>query len=179
MRTDRPRRHKQPTGCSLPASFGAADEKATQARFAKAGHNRIRCFYDPPACGLHSGHRQLVVDIGSFEGVDLKAFLRHDGLANVEVHTYEPVPATASALARSLAPFPQVHVHPFGLGGSNYSACVEDARGGMGTRLLRRDAPAACAPRRTAHVRDAVSTIDSLIWSGETSGHTVDVMQTK
>lgn len=70
----------------------------------------------------------MVVDVGSYIGVDLVTFLRHAPV-NVAVHTFEPVPEYRTKLASRVKRLvkddsaSRLHVHAYGLGKSNHTAC--------------------------------------------------------
>ena len=89
----------------------------------QAGGDKMRRLRSPAS--FKGG--ELVVDIGSYIGVDLVTFLRH-APASIAVHTFEPVANYRQRLEqrviRMVRYLPErLHVHPFGLGGSNRTAC--------------------------------------------------------
>ena len=89
----------------------------------KAGGDKMRRLHQPQT--FRGG--EVIIDIGSYIGVDLVAFLRHAPDA-VAVHTFEPVERYRTKLAQRVRRFVKVHperllVHPFGLGSSNRTAC--------------------------------------------------------
>jgi FkbM family methyltransferase len=75
---------------------------------------------------------EVVIDIGSYIGADLVSFLRH-APPNVSVHTFEPVAAYRTKLARRVRALvhsgrDRLQVHPYGLGGSEHTACFASSR---------------------------------------------------
>ena len=89
----------------------------------KAGADRMRRLRSPSS--FHGG--ETVIDIGSYVGVDLVAFLRH-APATIAVHTFEPVAAYRQLLQRRVQRFvasgrDRLTIHDFGLGETNHTAC--------------------------------------------------------
>ena len=88
-----------------------------------AGADRMRRLRDP----THLRGGEVLVDVGSYVGVDLVNFLRR-APATVTVHTFEPVAMYREKLQQRVRRFvasghERLHIHAFGLGKSNHTAC--------------------------------------------------------
>jgi FkbM family methyltransferase len=89
----------------------------------RAGADRMRRLRDP----THFRGGEVLVDVGSYVGVDLVNFLRR-APATVTVHTFEPVAMYREKLQQRVRRFvasghERLHIHAFGLGKSNHTAC--------------------------------------------------------
>lgn len=147
--------------CTLKTPFTDTDLAHARADFKKAGHNAIRHMFSP-STWLKVGVAALVVDVGSYHGVDLKAFMQRAGALadNVTIHTYEPVRATRNVLKATVALFPNIVVHPVGLGLINQRMCID----GVGDAALLRPLhmQTLCPVERRASVHNAWHELRSL-----------------
>lgn len=167
-----------PPHCTLAAPFTPAKQAAARADFAKNGHNEQRLLFSPDKW-LTADSNALVVDVGSYTGVDLDGFARRVATlgANVTVHTYEPVPSTRRLLLERLAALarvpraPAIHVHPFGLSDRDASMCVAGQGDAASLRATGANPRRGwCPPPERTRVADAWTALRRL-------GRTVDLMQ--
>ena len=154
------------SGSTCQVNFTNVRHKHGLKAFYSAGGNAQRLFYRPHEW-LLPGSTATIVDIGSFEGVDLARFMNLGIPPAVQIHTFEPVPATRELLLGNVQRYSQIHVHAFGLGNHNHSACVVGAGSAQKmvevTKTPRQGARTACtvdAPR--VQIVDAVHALEQL-----------------
>jgi FkbM family methyltransferase len=117
---------------------------------------------------------EVIIDIGSYIGADLVSFLRK-APQNVTVHTFEPVAAYRTKLARRVHTLVhsgrgRLHVHPIGLGRSNHTACFASKRAAATDEVSADQADSSNAAGSTCGaIRDAAATLQSFA--------RVDIMQ--
>lgn len=155
--------------CSVPRPFTGADQDRAREAFRKAGHNGMRRLFSPSAW-LVASAATLVVDVGSFEGVDLMAFMQRAGplAKNVTVHTFEPVKATRLRLQHNVGNYSQIHIHPYALGDSTRAMCTDGTGDAATMRPIHMRGT--CMPQRRVHMVDTWHVINSF-------GHSVDLLQ--
>lgn len=88
-------------------------------RFREAGFNEVKRFSYPRRFDANA----VVVDIGSFVGLDLVQFMQNGAPPTIQVYTYEPVPSIRAELAKNVAAYPGIKIHPYGVGYSNEKMC--------------------------------------------------------
>ena len=94
--------------------------KEEQHEFVNAGRNLIRKLYTPDKW-LRNG--AVVIEFGSFTGVDLSVFGNAAPHKDYEVHTYEPSKEAFLQLKTILKKFPNMYVHNYGVGIEDRIAC--------------------------------------------------------
>ena len=143
--------------CTIPRPFTDAHHAHERVAFRRAGHNQIRRMFSPTTW-LVASAATLIVDVGSYTGVDLIAFMKHAGHAadNITVHTFEPVLETRIVLQSNVHNYSQIHVHPYGLADISRAMCIT----GSGDAATLQPIPATrtmhrCSPERRARVVQA------------------------
>lgn len=136
----------RPTGCTLPC-HNRSVRQAEGGRFRLAGHNSAKLLYSPGFFRAGGEGRQVVLDVGSWEGHDLLSALAVPGMPKdqLRIHAFEPVPAIRTKLTAHMADMPQVFIHPHGIGSSNRTACFA-LDSGVRARELRPTATALQRP---------------------------------
>ena len=120
-----------------------------------AGGDAMRRLHDP----MHFRGGETVIDVGSYVGIDLVGFLRH-APSSVSVHTFEPVQRYRTKLKQRVERFvsaanaSRLHIHPFGLGRANHTACFLASKGAQATHEAVSSACA--APARIVDVAAAL-----------------------
>ena len=141
-----------PAHCSLPC-YSKPFRLKEGGGYRRAGHNEARVLYHPEVFSAGD----VVVDVGAFEGNDLARVLRKR-MPPIAVHAYEPVAAIRERLARNVAPFRQVTVHPFGIGSANRTSCFI----GVGQDAHERGAHACRQPSEVVDVAWAISPFERI-----------------
>jgi FkbM family methyltransferase len=94
---------------------------------------------------------ETIIDVGSHVGTDLIAVLQQ-APTNVSVHTFEPIASLRDKLIQNVrthvrSGLERLHIHPYGLGGSNRSSCFAtgDAHAALGVHETKDAGPSSCA----------------------------------
>lgn len=96
--------------------------KVEQQEFVAAGRDSIRKLYSPEKW-LRKG--AVIIEFGSFTGVDLSVFGKRAPHQSYEVHTYEPSKRAFAQLKSVLKVFPNMHVHNYGVAMDDAPACLQ------------------------------------------------------
>ena len=97
----------------------------------------------------------IVIDAGAYVGEWSENLLRR---TSPEIHAFEPAPRAVEQLRARLDADPRVHVHPYGLGGADQTAVLDDA--GPGSSIYH-DGTAPPVGTEVV-VRDVVAVLDEL-----------------
>lgn len=147
-----------PTNDFNRAVFESHDYRPAMQRFFATARDRPDILHDVdlPAGGV-------ALDVGAYRGQWTERVLARAearGQRDVTVHLFEPEPSSVAHLRAHLGDDPRVHVHPFGLGGTDRTLSL--GLGGPGSSLYKDGTTENFLGATEVPVRDVGAVLDSL-----------------